>query len=136
MSNLTLQIFTYKGQVGALSDIENGTFLNDVKGSSQLGVVVASANVGISQEAKDLIKEKHRREGGSFAPLMITPSEKSNGSIGILGFGRHLLTDMDGIIAISRDCDLSVLENCQLIENNPEDTFIEFVDDLINEENM
>lgn len=136
MSNLTLQIFAYKGQVGALSDIENGTFLNDVKGSSQLGVVVASKDIGISQEAKDLIKEKYHREGGSFAPLMLTPSEKTNGSIGILGFGRHLLTDMDGMISISSDCDLSVLDKCQLIENNPEDTFIEFVDDLINEENM
>ena len=46
MSNLTLQIFAYKGQVGALSDIENGTFLNDVKGASQLGVVVASKDIG------------------------------------------------------------------------------------------
>ena len=130
----TLTIFSYKGSVGANSDLENGKFINDINGSGQMGVVVAVENVVITSEALDLMKTNFRREGGSFASTMVTRSETDDypSSIAVMGFGMHgvaICTQVE----YSRDCDLTVLDEIEVDDKIivPED-FIAFIDEESN----
>lgn len=104
------KIFAYKGVIGAETDIDNGEFLNNPKAGGQLGCVIHTKEVDITKEAKELLKSAPR-EGGSFAPIMLTKhSDGSGSSVGLMGFWKHLFRGHD--LCIGRDCDTSVLEDC------------------------
>ncbi len=105
---MNTQIFSYKGVVGAITDIKNGEFINDVKEQGQLGCVIDTKNVDITKEAKELIR-RAPREGGSFAAIMLTRHEDKSSSIGLFGFGKHMFADES--LCIGRTCTLSVLED-------------------------
>lgn len=113
------RIFAYKGNLGATTDLENGKFLNDLTKPDQLGCVIDTKEVEITKDAKELIK-KAKREGGSFAEIMLTKHTAGGSSIGLLGFGKH---QFGKDFNIGRDCDLSVLDDC-----------IEMNDDIIPED--
>jgi len=103
------KIFAYKGALGAETDIDNGTFLNDPKGPNQMGVVIPSSEVDITKEAKELLKNASR-ESGSFSGIMLTKhSDGSGNSIGLLGFWKHLFLKDD--ITIGRDCDKEIIDD-------------------------
>lgn len=121
----TALIFAYKGNVGATTDIENGKFINDVNGSGQLGCVIHTSEVSITKEAKEIIKSA-RREGGSFAELMLTKhADGSGSSIGLFGFGKHHFgTDF----TIGRTCDISVLDDCEEAKIEIPEDYKKFID--------
>ncbi len=124
---MTIKIFSYKGKLGATSDTENGTFMNDIKNGNQLGVVVDVEHITITEEAKPLFT-KLPRVGGSFAGCMLTKSDKGGYSVGLLGFGAHAITE------IGRTCDLSVVDEIK-VDNEievPQD-FKDFVDGVVSE---
>jgi hypothetical protein len=127
--NKTATIFAYKGNVGIIVNPE-GKFINDPHAPGQLGAVISTNEVEISQEAK-LIIQKAKREGGSFAEFMLTKhegtaiQEHGKSSIGVLGLGYiHLGKDF----SIGRTCSLSALDDCTEIENNPPQDYQNFVD--------
>jgi hypothetical protein len=127
----TLNIFVYKGYLGATTDIENGKFLNDVEGKSQLGCVVDIAESQISQEALDFIKTNVVKGGGSFAELMLTEVTDGSMNIGVMGFGRHLLATPDSPPEIGRLCELKVLYHVSIVEDNVPEDFKHYVDDIL-----
>lgn len=134
MSKLSIKFFSYKGHIGANSDLENGKFLNDPKAGGQLGVVSLVENIGLPDEVKLLILKKYKREGGSFANMMLTTATSGNQNIGILGHGCHIVTTENKDVMISRDCDLEVLDNCIIIENNPPEDFKKWIDEKFKNE--
>lgn len=121
----TALIFGYKGHLGADIDMK-GKFINNPTAPGQLGCVVDTKNIHINKSAKEMIKNA-KREGGSFAPLMLTKHGNNKGSsIAIMGYGKvHMGKD----IFIGRDCTLSILDDCTLMEDSeiPKD-FKEFID--------
>lgn len=123
------KIFAYKGHVGAVTDLENGKFMNNIESSGEMGCVISTTEVQITNDAKEIIKTA-KREGGSFAEMMLTKhtnvEEFGKSSIGLLGFGYHLLGKE---FKIGRDCDLSVLDDCEVVGNDiiPEE-FKKFLD--------
>ena len=128
----TLKIFEYKGEVGAISDLANGTFMNKIDDtfSNQVGVVVSTKEVIISPSALEIMKNKYRRSGGSFASTMLSPAnEYFDSSIALFGFNLHVLTDEIGNIEYGTHCDLSVLDDIE-VDSNIEvpDGFKEVVD--------
>lgn len=126
MSTKTASIFAYKEHLGATTDLKNGKFLNDPTSSGQLGCVISSKEVQITPEAKKLLKQS-RREGGSFAEVMLTKhSDGSGSSIGIIGFGKHYLGSK---VSIGRDCDISVLDDAEEVEFPVPDDFKNFIDE-------
>ncbi len=121
----TAQIFAYKGNLGATTDIENGKFINDIQSPGQLGCVIHTSEIQITKEAKAIIKNA-RREGGSFAGLMLTKhSDNSGSSIGLMVFGKHHYgTD----VTIGRDCEKSVLDDCEEIDMEAPEDYKQFID--------
>jgi len=125
MKAKTLQIFAYKGNLGATSDIKKGKFINDPKAGGQLGIVVHTKEVQITKEAKELIK-KAKREGGSFAGLMLTKhSDGSGSSIGMMGFGKH---HYGKDVSIGRTCDMSAIDDCEVVEMEAPEDYKKFID--------
>ncbi len=128
----SLLIYAHNGSVGATSDLENGSFLNDFKADGQMGLVVAVENVSITSKALELMKTNHTRAGGSFSGIMVTrsASESHPNSIGVMGFGLHGIA-IGGPTEFSRDCDLTVLDEIEVDDDMtiPAD-FIAFIDDL------
>ena len=125
----TLQLFAYKGHLGSMADMDNGSFLNDLSNGQQLGVVVHSRDVEMTSEAKDVLRQA-RREGGSFAAIMLTAhADGSGSSLGVGGFGHMHFGPEE--IAIGRDCDLSVLDDC---ETNDEIEVPQDFKDLVEQE--
>lgn len=127
----TAKIFAYKGNIGINIDPE-GKFLNDPFSEGQLGAVIRTDEVEISEEAKVIIRHA-RREGGSFAEFMLTehdPSihaEHGKSSIGVMGVGYvHLGTDFK----IGRTCETSALDDCIVVPNDPPQDYIDFIDDI------
>lgn len=122
------QIFAYKNNLGATTDIEGGTFINDIKGPGQLGCVISTSEIQISTDAKELIR-KASREGGSFAEIMLTKHNDNNvhgkSSIGLMGFRLHHFGED---FNISRDCELSVLEDCEEVVDNIPQGYKDFID--------
>jgi len=125
----TATIFAYKGNIGIIIN-ENGKFINDPSSPDQLGAVISTSEVEISKEAKDIIRSA-RREGGSFAELMLTEHVGADpaygkSSIAVLGPGRfhHLGSDFK----IGRTCTISVLDDCKEVPNNPPADYMEFID--------
>ncbi len=126
----TAKIFAYKGNVGI--DVEDtGKFINDPFAEGQLGAVIATSEVEISKEAKDIIR-KAKREGGSFAEFMLTKHEDQGlqygkSSIGVMGLGKiHLGTDFK----IGRTCTTSILDDCTEVPNQVPEDYKEFIDSL------
>lgn len=119
------QIFAYKGNLGATTDPENGKFLNKPLEEGQLGCVISTKEVMITAEAKELLK-KARREGGSFAEIMlIKHNDGSGSSVGLLGFRKH---HFGQDFCISRDCDLSVLDDIEIVETEAPEGYRQFID--------
>lgn len=126
------QIFAYKGVLGAITDLDNGKFLNDPRSDGQFGVVVPVEEIDISPEAVSLLLNAPR-EGGSFAPIMLTKHSvlydgDSKASIGLFGFWKHLFKGSD--LCIGRDCDKDVLNLCNIIDIIPPDGFKSVIDEL------
>ena len=126
------QIFAYKGVFGTLTDLDNGVFINSPKSPGQLGCVVPVEEVDITPEAVEMIK-KCQREKGSFAGLMLTrhspeAAESSKASIGILGFGPGATYEVN--LRIGRDCDLSILEMCNVTNFKMPEEFMNMVDSI------
>ena len=119
------RIFSYKGNLGATTDIENGVFINDVMGEGQLGCVVSTDQIEITEGAKEMIRNA-KREGGSFATIMLTDHNDGGSSIGLMGFNKH---HFGTSIEIGRDCELSVLDKCEVVGDEiiPDD-YKEFID--------
>lgn len=126
----TAKIFAYKGNVGIDVD-DTGTFINDPFAEYQLGAVIATSEVEISKEAKDIIR-KAKREGGSFAEFMLTEHEDTDpkygkSSIAVMGLGKiHLGNDFK----IGRLCTPSVLDDCTEVPNEVPEDYKEFFDSL------
>ena len=121
----TCRIFEYKGVVGAEIDMDNGKFINNPGDPGQLGCVINTADVAISPTAAQIIS-RARREGGSFATLMLTKhADGSGSSIGIMGFGKVMLGKA---LEIGRDCDTSVLKDCTICELEAPKDFQKFID--------
>lgn len=119
------QIFAYKGNLGATTDLENGKFINKPLDPGQLGCVISTKEASITTEAKELLK-RARREGGSFAEIMLTRhSDGSGTSIGFLGFRKH---NFGKDFCVSRDCDLSVLDDIEVIEEAAPEDYRSFID--------
>lgn len=128
----TMNIFAHKGHVGANINMEDGKFINDPGSPGQMGCVVSTSEVSISKEAADLIR-KAKREGGSFAPLMLTVhtgqgTEHGRSSIGVLGGGNVYLGDAD-TLTIGRTCDLEALDHCEIVENSAPEDFQKFIEE-------
>ena len=122
----TLRIFAYKNVLAADSDIENGMFINAPLETGQLGCVVDTKNVEITAAAKELIRNNATRESGTFSTLMLTRGDDGTSTVAILGHYKHLL-DLDELL--SRTCDVSVLDECDIMSDDDiPDDFKEFVD--------
>lgn len=119
------KIFSYKNFIGAETDLDKGKFLNNPKAEGQLGCVVPVEEILITKEAKNLLL-KAKREGGSFASMMITKHEKEGGSIGLLGHWKHAYCLDDAVL--SRDCDLSLLNDLEEVNIDIPEDFMEYVD--------
>ncbi|MFA5207415.1 MAG: hypothetical protein WC428_02045 [Candidatus Paceibacterota bacterium] len=120
------KIFTYKGVIGAETDLDNGKFLNSPKDGGQLGCVIDTKEIDITKEAKELIKSAPK-EGGSFAPIMLTKhSDGSGSSVGLMGFWKHLFAGDE--LCIGRTCETSVLDDCNEIEIEIPEEFKKVVD--------
>lgn len=126
----TARIFSYKGHVGVDINHATGRFINDPNNGDQLGCVIPTSEIEISEEAKTAIRGA-QREGGSFAALMLTKHQNGDpsfgpSSIGVSGFNKvHL--DKDSL-SIGRDCDLSVLDDCVVVANDVPDQYKELID--------
>lgn len=107
--NKTLKIFAHKGCVGAVCDLENGKFLNDLKDKKQIGVVVHTDDVEISSEALEVLK-KANKIGGSFSSVMLTSHSgcSKEGSVALLSKNRNYFIGNN--INIGRTCDKEVLK--------------------------
>jgi hypothetical protein len=128
----TVQMFYYNNFIGAVSDIDNGNFINDPTSEGQLGCVLRLDEIEVTSEVVEHLKNA-KREGGSFASIMLTKLHPSvvemygEYSIGIMGFYKHAFNLNDNII--SRDCDLTGLDHITInddIEIPPD--FMEYVD--------
>jgi hypothetical protein len=120
------KIFTYRGVIGAETDLDSGVFINNPKGGGQLGCVISTTEIDITKEAKEIIKNSPR-EGGSFAPIMLTRhSDGSGSSIGLMGFWKHLFIGED--LCIGRTCDTSILDDCTEVEMEVPEDFKSVVD--------
>lgn len=123
---MTAKIFSYKGHVGIDINMD-GTFLNDPKGMGQLGCVISTKEVEITQDAIDIIKSA-KKSGGSFAELMLTKhAEEGDSSIGVMGFGKVYLGNK---FEIGRTCETSILADCNLITEEAPADFKEAIDEL------
>lgn len=120
----TLKIFEHKGVIGAQSNIETGTFLNDPTGAGQLGVVVAVEHAQITQGAKQILLDCPR-DGGSFAPIMLTTARDGSGySVALMGARKHMMPDP----TIGRTCDREVLNRIEVVDFEIDPEFIHAVE--------
>ena len=119
------RFFAHRGYMGAEVDMAGGKFLNDPTATGQLGCVVHAKEVSVTAEAAALIKAA-RREGGSFAELMLTRhADGSGSSVGVLGFGKVLYPPD---FCIGRDCDASVVDDLAVSDEPPPADFVAHVD--------
>jgi len=130
----TAKFFTYKGHLAAEIDMDGGKFINDPKAKGQLGCVISTTEVGMTTEAKAMIK-KAKRDSGSFSELMLTAHHPSihetsgKSSIGILG-GSKVYYGLPGSFSIGRTCTISVVDDCETIEMEAPADYKKFIDGL------
>ena len=120
------KIFAYKGVIGAMTDLDEGKFINNPKDVGQLGCVIDTNEVDITSEAKEVLRNA-RREGGSFAPIMLTKHTDGTSSVGLMGFWKHIYVGED--LCIGRTCNTSVLDECNEVEIEIPEGFKEVVDE-------
>ena len=120
------KIFSYKGIIGAKTDLDKGQFINDPKAKGQLGCVISTTEIDITKEAKEILKNAPR-EGGSFSSIMLTKhSDGSGASIGLMGGWKHLFSGED--LMIGRDCDTSILDDCNEVKIEIPEEFKKVID--------
>ena len=125
------KIIAYKGNIG-IKIPKTGIFINDPMKPGQLGCVISTSEIEITKEAKDVIR-KAKRDDGSFAELMLTKHDKSivnkygESSIGVMGFGN---VNLGNDFCISRDCNLSVLNDCTETEIVVPNDYKDFIDNF------
>ena len=125
---LSLQFFTYKGIVGATSNFDEYNF-NCVNHFNKVGIIVQCKDIGMPTEVKEVILKNIYRLTTDVSGFMLS---RDTESISLLGIGDHLLNHpTDKNILISSNCDLNLLDNCIVIENNPPKEFIEWLDHVI-----
>lgn len=120
------QIFEYEGHVGAIMP-ENGKYLDDIRDPNQLGVVIDTKEVLITQKAKDILLNA-KKDARSFAGLMFTRHGDGTSSIGITHKGKVYLGTQETIV-IGMHCDQSVLHDCEINEFEAPEDFMRFIDD-------
>ena len=105
---------------------EDSKFINDPTDPGQLGAVIDTKELDITKEAKDVLRTASR-EGGSFAPLMLTKhGDGSGSSIGVMGYGKIMFNKED--IKIGRDCSVEILDDLEDAEIAIPEDFKEAVD--------
>lgn len=129
---MTMFVFAHRNHIGI--QIEPDTpFINDPTEPGQMGVVVALADVAMTESAKDLLRSA-KREPGSFAPIMLTkhndPIKFGPGSIGVLTKRPIVLFQPEDIL-IGRDCDTSVLDDITVLKGDIPQGFKDGVDELL-----
>lgn len=123
-------IFCYAGHLGVVIP-KTLPFINDPFAPGQLGCVISTKDIKVTQEAKDFIRSNFKRASGSFASTMFTKHnvvtpEHGKSSIAFLkGPGERYLGKQ---IEIGRDCELSVLDDCELVDEPVPGDFMYFVD--------
>lgn len=105
------RIFTYKGWLGIESSPE-AEGLVAKPGNGNMGCVLRTDCVEITPEAKQVFNNA-KREGGSFAPFMLTTHkgagvEHGKSSVGWLGGYLQACEFAD--VLIGRDCDKKAVE--------------------------
>ena len=127
---MTTKVFAYKGNLGMVTDMDNGKFINNPKTAGQLGCVVHSKEVEITPEAKKLLKTA-RRDRGSFSEIMLTQhGDGSGSSLGIMGFGKcHFGT----AFSIGRTCELSVIDDFNEVDFEVPKDYKDFIDGSMGE---
>lgn len=126
------KIFMYKGWIGVQSSPDSDGLIAK-PGGGNLGVVIRTDACEITPEAKKVFKDC-RREGGSFAPFMLTKHEgQATGAHGRSSFGwlgGYLNAAPISEVKIGRDCDKEALSDMVEVENMeiPED-FKTFIDE-------
>lgn len=121
------QIFAYNGVVGV--DInENTKFLNNPTSGSELGMVIHTKDLQITQEAKDILSNEQNfvRQGGSFASFMATMHANGDGgSLAFMGFYKPALSFPHDL---GRDCDLAAINEIEVVEVPVDEGFKNYVD--------
>ncbi len=127
-------MFSHKGHIG-ITIPSDTPFINDPSNPDELGVVISTQNVLITQEAKDHIKLHHTHVGGSFSPFMLTKhaeeihEQYGKSSIGILGHADKVYMGEEMILG--RDCDLSVLDDCEVTADPAPEDFVAAVEKML-----
>lgn len=125
------KIFLYKGVFGIESSAKSeGIIARPVNGN--LGVVVNTAGCDITPEAKKVL-ENASREGGSFAPFMLTKhsgpgTEHGKSSFGWLG--GYMQACSPNEVQLGRDCSKEVLADMVTMDVNDmmlPKSFVEYV---------
>jgi hypothetical protein len=124
------KIFTYKGWLGVESSEKAEGIIAKPEGGN-LGVVVKTDCCEITPEAKQVFKNAGR-EGGSFAPFMLTTHVGQGTAHGKSSFGwlgGYLNADEFANIKLGRDCDKKAIDDMIEVSNMtiPEE-FKKFVD--------
>lgn len=126
------KIFTYNGWVGIESS-EQAEGMIAKPGGGNLGVVLRADACEITPEAKKVFKDA-RREGGSFAPFMLTThagnATKEHGKSSFGWLGGYLNASKFDEVLLGRDCDKNVLDDMVEVPSMEiPQNFIEFVNE-------
>ena len=124
------QIFSYKGNLAAITDLKEGKFINNPTAPGELECIVSTSEIDITTKAKELIRNA-KRKNNSFAEIMLTkhtdPVPHGKSSIRLMGITKH---HFGKAFAISRDCELSVLDDCTETEIEIPTDYKEFIDSI------
>ncbi len=128
---MNTKIFVYKGWIGIQSS-EKVEGLIAKPGNGNIGVVVNTAHCEITPEAKNAFKSAGK-EGGSFAPYMLTThagAGKDHGKSSFGWLGGYLNAGKTSQIKLGRDCDKDVLNDMiEVKDMEIPRAFKEFVDE-------
>jgi len=127
------KIFAYRGWLGIQSQ-PKAEGLIAKPGGDNLGVVVRTDCCDITPDAKQAFASAGR-EGGSFAPFMLTKHEgpgTEHGKSSIGWLGGYTQACKTGEVVLGRDCNKEVLADMVLVEDMAlPKSFVEFVDEQI-----
>lgn len=124
------KIFAYKNYLGIESS-EDAEGMIAKPGNGNIGVVVMTGSCEITPEAKGMLKNA-KREGGSFAPFMLTKHADPDAGFGKSSFGwlgSYIAGAPASEVLVGRDCNKEVLDDMIEVKDMvlPEG-FIQFVD--------
>ena len=131
MTTDTVRFFIYRDCIAATSDIENGTFLNEVKfrKNKECGIIVALKNVLMPKEVKDAILARYECDN-SVAKISIycnQESEEKIKSLFLLGFGNHLIATDGFNVIIDENTDLKLLDEVPECDNVVPPEFMTYI---------